>query len=116
MAKPSQGRRRPDLRSTTERGLGADHQRKRREALAKLRDGDPCARCLARGVYHPLYRAMPASLLDLDDFPPRSVALRMGITPVKALSHRRCNRRHGAKITNTIKAIKADRPQTYDRW
>jgi hypothetical protein len=35
--------------------------------------------------------------LDLDDFPARILAKRAGITPVKRLSHRSCNRRAGAR-------------------
>ena len=71
--------------TTTQRGLGYDHQRTRRERLAQLRDGDPCPRCggpMFRGQY-----------LDLDDFPGRV----FGGPQVKLLAHRSCNRRAGAR-------------------
>lgn len=86
--------------STTQRGLGHQHQRARKAALAALRDGDPCARCEQRGVYHPMYRAA-ASLLDLDDFPGRM----FGGPQVKRLSYRACNRSHGAALGNRTRGF-----------
>ena len=105
-------------RTTTERGLGWSHQQMRLRLLAELKDGDPCARCASRGVYHPMYRALPARMLEVDDFPPRSVALRLGIEPEKHLSFRTCNRRHGAAISNAIQRQKRalGMPSRYDRW
>jgi hypothetical protein len=41
--------------------------------------------------------------LDLDDFPARILAMRAGITPVKRLSHRSCNRRAGARLGNALR-------------
>ena len=84
--------------TTTERGLGCDHQRQRVTALTALRDGDPCARC-----GRPMWRAdvywvngKPRSrTLDLDDFPGRMY----GGPQVKRLSHRSCNRRAGQRQT-----------------
>jgi len=105
--------------TTTQRGLGHSHQRARKQALAALRDGDPCARCETLGRYHPMYRGYP-ELLELDDFPPRSVARALGIEPVKKLSWKRCNRSHGGRLGNRIKALRraqmAPRPSLYNRW
>jgi len=41
--------------------------------------------------------------LDLDDFPARILAMRAGITPVKRLSHRSCNRRARARLGNALR-------------
>lgn len=98
----------PARLTTTQRGLGwHDHQLPRRQALTNLQDGDPCARCQARGIYHPMYQALitwragvPTSRwLDLDDFPGRA----FGGPQVKRLSYRACNRAAGARITNRIR-------------
>jgi hypothetical protein len=75
-------------RRTPPVGLGATHQQARRTALANLLDGiDRCPYCM-----RPMHRRQR---LDLDDFPARILAMRAGITPVKRLSHRSCNRRAG---------------------
>jgi len=78
--------------TTTQRGLGYAHQKTRKQAIAALRDGDPCARC-----GQPMYRSQ-SRLLDLDDFPGRAY----GGPQVKRLSHRSCNRRAGQQITAAI--------------
>ena len=99
-------RSRPRL-SADARGLGSDHRAKRRTALTALRDGDPCARCQQRGIYHPMYRALvtwsggrPTSRwLDLDDFPGRAI----GGPQVKRLSYRKCNRSAGATLGNQMR-------------
>jgi hypothetical protein len=83
--------------STTQRGLGYDHQLTRRERLAQLRDGDPCPRCggpMFRGQY-----------LDLDDFPGRI----FGGPQVKVLAHRYCNRRAGARQREIAKRMRTER-------
>ena len=85
--------------TTTQKGLGWAHVRGRRAALAVLRDGDPCARCEAAGIYHPMYR-WQARWLDLDDFPGRM----FGGPQVKRLSHRKCNRSAGARAGNLLRA------------
>jgi hypothetical protein len=72
--------------TTTQRGLGYDHQRTRRERLAQLRDGDPCPRCGG-----PMFRSQH---LDLDHLPGRV----FGGPQVKLLAHRSCNRRAGAAM------------------
>jgi hypothetical protein len=102
--------------TTTQRGLGYAHQKRKRELVAELKDGDPCARCLARGIYHPMYRAWAKSL-ECDDFPPRVIARAMGIEPEKQLSWARCNRSAGGILGNQIKKAKrGPRPSAYTRW
>ena len=65
-------------------------------SLANLRDGiDRCPYCM-----RPMHRRQR---LDLDDFPARILAIRAGITPVKRLSHRSCNRRAGARLGNALR-------------
>ena len=98
--------------TTTQRGLGHAHQAERRRQLAALRDGDPCARCELRGVYHPMYAALvtwrngrPVSAyLDLDDFPGRAY----GGPQVKRLSYRRCNRQAGSRLGNRMRGWRRD--------
>lgn len=113
--------------TTAQRGLGwAEHQKPRQAALRELRDGDPCARCATEGRYHPMYEGLVtrradgrlvAPLLELDDFPPRAIAMAMGITPEKKLSWARCNRRHGGRLGNQIKAVlRPPKPSQYTRW
>jgi hypothetical protein len=43
--------------------------------------------------------------LDYDDFPPRRICEVFGYTPVKTLSHARCNRLAGAKLKPVLKAM-----------
>lgn len=93
--------------TTTERGLGADHQTTRVQALTSLQDGDLCARCQLRGIKHPMYRHLviwkdgkPTSpWLDLDDFPGRA----SGGQQVKRLSYRGCNRSAGAALATPMR-------------
>ena len=97
---------RPGL-TTTQRGLGYDHQSARERALASLKDGDLCARCQRRGIHHPMYRHLviwkdgkPRSpWLDLDDFPGRT----FGGPQIKLLSWRRCNRSAGAALSTPLR-------------
>ncbi len=87
--------------TTTQRGLGAQHQALRRKLLAELRDGDPCARCLRQGTYHPMYRRQ-ARLLDVDHIDtPRALGGQPG---QGALAHRTCNRSAGAALGNRLRA------------
>jgi hypothetical protein len=82
-------------RHTPSVALGADQRQARRRALTNLRDGmDRCPYCM-----RPMHRRQR---LDLDDFPARSLAVRAGITPVRRLSHRSCNRRAGARLGNAL--------------
>ena len=106
--------------STTQRGLGSDHQAARKAALAALRDGDPCARCELAGIYHAMTRnlvtwvnGVPSSrFLDLDDFPGRA----FGGPQVKRLSFRRCNRSAGARLGNSMRRARRPRTTVYNRW
>jgi hypothetical protein len=83
-------------RQTPSVGLGADQRQARRIALANLRDGmDRCPYCM-----RPMHRRQR---LDLDDFPARILAMGAGITPIKRLSHRSCNRRAGARLGNALR-------------
>lgn len=82
--------------TTTQRGLGGDHQAERKRQLALLRDGDLCPFCW-RGMYR-------GQLLDLDDWPGRAYGGRQ----VKRLAHRSCNRRAGQAITSAILRVRAN--------
>jgi hypothetical protein len=77
--------------TTTQRGLGHDHQQDRKRQLAQLRDGDPCPRC---GL--PMYRSQK---LELDHFPGRV----FGGPQVRLLSHEFCNRRAGSRQREAAK-------------
>jgi hypothetical protein len=77
--------------------LGGQHQSARSRALRVLQDGiDTCPYC-----GRPMNRRQQ---LDLDDYPPRILAQLRGITPVKRLAHRRCNRSAGARLGNKLRA------------
>lgn len=66
------------------------------DGLTNLRDGtDRCPYCM-----RPMHRRQR---LDLDDFPARILAIRAGITPVKRLSHRSCNRRARGRLRNALR-------------
>jgi hypothetical protein len=100
-------------KTTAQRGLGSEHQKARKRLLAELKDGDPCARCGG-----PMYRGWPR-LLEVDDFPPRSIAVPLGIKPEKRLSHKLCNRRAGAALSARLNAMRrGQEPGTpkYSRW
>jgi 5-methylcytosine-specific restriction endonuclease McrA len=78
--------------TTTQRWLGAAHQKDRHRLLAALRDGDPCPRC-----GQPMYRWQ---LLDRDHVIDR--ALGGGDGPA-VLSHQHCNRSAGARMGNKMR-------------
>ncbi|GAB2906974.1 hypothetical protein GCM10027047_01550 [Rhodococcus aerolatus] len=80
-----QGRRTGDTRTTTQRGYGAAHQRRRRELLAALVDGEPCPRC-GLPMHHGQVLQAGHSTDLADD--PGAVADR--------LEHARCNLGAGA--------------------
>lgn len=82
--------------TTKERGLGGTWQRKRKTALALLRDGDPCWRC-----GHPMYKWQ---CLDLDHVTPRSQG---GADGPAVLAHASCNRRAGQRLTTQILRARA---------
>ena len=82
--------------SSTARGYGSEHQRLRRQLLARWRPGDPCARCgqpmLYRWLVQPDGRRVSAiDLGHTDD--------RRGYT---GLEHRACNRRDGQRKTTAV--------------
>ena len=81
--------------TTTQRGLGAEHQAARRRALAHLtaNPGQPCLRC-----GQPMTINMP---LDYDHQLPRALG---GASGPRALAHRHCNRSHGARLGNKLRA------------
>jgi hypothetical protein len=83
---------RHDPRTTTQRGYGYAHKKARREALDRLIDGLPCARC-----GRPMYRSQ-ARVLDLDHTDDRRA--------YNGLAHRSCNTRAGQ-----AKAMRNRRPQ-----
>lgn len=71
-------------RSTTQRGLGHDHQKQRQRLLARLVDGTPCDWC-----GQPMTREME---LDAD----HELARSRGGKKAGRLLHARCNRSRGA--------------------
>lgn len=87
--------------TTTQRGLGAAHQRLREHLLRQLRRAGslPCPRC-PQLMY-------PWQELDLDhDQLPRALGGRPG---EGRLAHRSCNRSAGAQLGNVIRSLA--RPQ-----
>lgn len=84
--------------TTTQRGLGSDHQKRRKTALAALIEGTPCPFC-----GNPMTRDMQ---LDLDHGTP----LRLGGNGGDSrLAHRACNRRAGAKLANAVRRSRRGR-------
>jgi hypothetical protein len=101
--------------TTTQRGLGAEHQALRKHKLAALVDGTPCRRC-GHPRYHP--KRCPYCqrhgcffcILDLghSDDTPRFLARNLAdhARPIHGqceLEHRHCNRKAGAKLLNKLK-------------
>jgi hypothetical protein len=89
---------------TAERGYGTQHQRLRRQLLARWRPGDPCARCgqpmLHRWLVQPGGRRVSAiDLGHTDD--------RTGYT---GLEHRACNRRDGQRKTTAVLRTRGPMP------
>lgn len=89
--------------TTTQRGYGHDHQRLRKQLLARWRPGDICARCLM-----PMWG--PPAYIDLGH-----TADRTGYT---GLEHRRCNRADGARRGNQRRRITPAQQAAYTstRW
>lgn len=108
-------RRRALPGATTRAGLGAPHQRDRVAALAALREG--IDRCPFDDCPYPGRRLYIRQRLDLDDYPPRALALPRGIVPVKRLAHASCNRRHGALLRNALQRarLRTTAPSTTTR-
>jgi hypothetical protein len=82
---------------------GWQHQKARKAAKAKMRDGDPCCRC-----GQPMYRGDDLHL-DHDDYD-RTVYL--------GLSHATCNERAGAVKVNAMRSGRWQAPQANPsrRW
>ena len=105
-------------RTTTERGLGSEHQREKRVQKRDLsaRPGLPCPRC-GGPMYATPEQAAAAGLprrlryIDLDDFPGRIY----GGVQVKLLAHRYCNRSAGARLGNRRRGLKRA-AEKYNRW
>lgn len=68
--------------SSSEAGYGAEHVRRRRQALAAWQDGDPCARCGG-----PMHHGEPVHLDHTDDR-----------TGYLGLSHASCNCSHTGRL------------------
>lgn len=71
------------MATTTQRGLGWEHQKQRKRLLAKHRDGDLCDYC-----GEPMYKSQP---LQADHTQPRS----LGGTVADRLLHAWCNESRG---------------------
>jgi 5-methylcytosine-specific restriction endonuclease McrA len=69
--------------TTTERGLGWSHQKRRATLLRQLVDGTPCGHC-----HQPMFKTQA---LDADHSVPRS----LGGTQADRLLHMSCNRSRG---------------------
>ena len=98
-----------DTRTNTERGVGYEHQKARREALASMPEGMPCSKC---GL--PMYKTQA---LDLDHVIPRALG---GIGGPTRLTHASCNRSSGSRLGNAMQARRGRRPQRqkprYPQW
>jgi len=93
-------------------GIRGDHQKVRRALLRALADGDACARCQARGVYHPMFAAA-ARWLDVDEFPGRMY----GGPQLRRLSWRFCNRQAGGRAGAAARRARAaGRRRAMIRW
>lgn len=90
--------------STTAAGLGWQHQRAKKAALAVLRDGTPCPFpfCGHAPMYRDPARNYDRRPLDYDDYPGRM----FGGPQIKRLAHARCNRRAGAIMGNKLRSIR----------
>lgn len=87
--------------TTTERGMGWDHQQQRQHLLRTTPEGFPCPVCLL--PMHP--RTNPGSL-DADHSVPRS----LGGTRADRLTHRSCNRARGNGVTTGLGTGRRTRP------
>jgi hypothetical protein len=93
---------RPRQADSATRGYNAAHVQLRKQLVAQLRDGDPCAQCRAAGRYHPLYRSQIAQLhLSHND----------DRTGYLGLSLNRCNVKDGARRGRQSQA----KPARYSR-
>ncbi|MCX4474825.1 hypothetical protein OOK41_31690 [Micromonospora sp. NBC_01655] len=83
--------------TTTDRGLGWEHQQARARALAVLKPGTPCHKC-----GHPMDKA--TQKLDLDHLRPRVYG---GTGGPRRLAHASCNRREGQAIGQARRRVAA---------
>lgn len=81
---------RPGGPTTTEQGLGWEHQQVRAQLLRSTPDGWPCPAC-----HLPMYPKTDPGSLDADHSQPRS----LGGTRADRLMHASCNRRRGNGVT-----------------
>jgi len=90
---------------TAERGYGSEHQRLRKQRLARWRPGDPCAHCgfpmLHRWLIDGSGRRVSALDLPHNDD-------RTGYLP--GLAHRACNRRDGQRKTTAVLRMRGPMP------
>jgi hypothetical protein len=86
-----------------------------------MAEGELCFRCELEGRVHPMTRAVisrrpdgryVSALLDLDEYPGRA----FGGPQIKRLSWRRCNRRHGQRLSTAVQNARRAARQRYDRW
>jgi hypothetical protein len=85
------------LASSTARGLGQPHRRRREALLAQLRDGTPCRKCGQPMIHPKRCPAGPCFLcrLDCGHGVPRMFG---GDGRDSALEHWPCNRGEGARL------------------
>lgn len=84
-------------RNRTRSTYGWAHVKRVAELKAGMRDGDPCARCGA-----PMFRADLARIEGDHVGTPRVLG---GELP-DGLSHRHCNRSHGARLGNRLRGAR----------
>lgn len=87
----------PAKSSSSARGVGWAHHKRRKAALAALVDGTPCPFC-----QEPMLKTQA---LDLDHSLPRA----LGGTVGDRLAHASCNRAAGARMTNAIRRARSTR-------
>jgi histone acetyltransferase (RNA polymerase elongator complex component) len=98
--------------TTTQRGLGGDHQALRRQKLAALVDGTPCRRC-GHPMIHPKRCKQGRCFFCLLDLGHYEARVHGGRGP-RELEHRWCNRSAGTRLLNRMKA--ARRRQHTRQW
>lgn len=84
--------------TSTQRGLGGDHQADKKRLAALHRDGDPCWRC-----GQPMYKWQA---LDRDHIVDRALG---GTTGPAVLAHASCNRAAGARLGNQLRPLNTPR-------
>ncbi len=82
---------------------GPAHRARARELKAAMQDGDPCCRC-----GQPMYRDQLA-WIHADHYRTPRVHQPDGLPD--ALSHARCNLRHGAQLGNAMRGARRHTPR-----